>query len=163
MRQGFGGGIPGGHLAELLRTLGQELDRDGVDVSGIVQQEAGFLVSGTIEGRYTRKLYGNEELRELSEARRTARSLSTSTDGAADAPVGSALLGAPVITADEQHVGKVKEVRGQFFRVDAGFLQRDFWLSADCVVSAIPGEQVLLEISKASLNQHKRHNPPVGE
>src|SRR4051794_136221 len=36
MRQGLGGGNPGG-LAELMRTLGQEIDREQIDISRIEQ------------------------------------------------------------------------------------------------------------------------------
>jgi len=161
MRQGFGGGSPGGRLEELLRALGQALDRDGMDVSGIVQQDEGFLVSVTVQGRYAPRLYKSEELLALSAERRSARSMSLSGDADGTAAA-NALLGLPVVSSDEQVIGKVKEVRGPFLKIDGGFLQRDFWLSAECVISANPGERVLLHVSKPSLNQHKRHDLPAG-
>src|SRR5438105_4866464 len=61
MRQG-GSGNPAGSLAELLRTLGQELDDQDVDVNMIVQEPDGFLVTGIAGGRYFRELLEISEL-----------------------------------------------------------------------------------------------------
>src|SRR5581483_9535501 len=47
---------PGGSLAEMLRTLGQELDRDQAEVSTITSNRDSFTVSGVAGNRYFRKV-----------------------------------------------------------------------------------------------------------
>jgi hypothetical protein len=66
-------GNPSGSLAELLRTLGQEIDNEEIDVNMIVQEEGGFLVSGVAGGRYVRQLYETEELLSSASQRRIER------------------------------------------------------------------------------------------
>ncbi len=155
MRSGTGGN-PGGSLAELLRTLGQELDLDEVDLSRIAEVDLGWEVSGEGKGKYYRKEFSRTELMELSAQRRAAR------------PTGIALLsrvslGAAVYTKDEHRIGKLKEIRGNFFQIGTPFLQRDYWLPGDCVASAGPDERVLLWVSKGQVDGRKTEgDPPRG-
>ena len=72
MRQ-VGAGNPVGSLAELLRTLGQELDDEDIDVNMIVQEFDGFLVTGIAGDRYFRQLYERSELLAAAERRRVER------------------------------------------------------------------------------------------
>jgi hypothetical protein len=72
MRQG-GAGNPAGSLAELLRTLGQELDERDIDVNMIVQEPDGFLVTGIDGGRYFRQLFETSELLAAADRRRIER------------------------------------------------------------------------------------------
>jgi hypothetical protein len=81
MRQG-GAGNPAGSLAELLRTLGQELDTEDIDVNMIVQEADGFRVTGIAGGSYFRQLFETSELLAAAERRRVER-------GQAGAPASS--------------------------------------------------------------------------
>jgi len=72
MRKG-GLGNPSGSLAELLRTLGQELDGRDVDINTIVQEPDGFRVSGVADGRYMRELYETDQLLLVANQRRVDR------------------------------------------------------------------------------------------
>ncbi len=72
MRQG-GVGNPAGSLAELLRTLGQELDRHQVDINTIVQEPGGFRVSGVKGGRYYRELFNTGDLLMAAKRQRVTR------------------------------------------------------------------------------------------
>jgi hypothetical protein len=65
---------PGGSTAEMLRTLGQELDSQSVDVALITEERGIYRVSGQAFGRYFRKDYSEAELLGLSARRRTDRS-----------------------------------------------------------------------------------------
>jgi len=73
LRKGGGTGSPGGKLDELLRTLGQELARDNIELSTVVQERDGLRVSGIAGGRYFRRLYGTTELLSESRKRRMER------------------------------------------------------------------------------------------
>lgn len=66
---------------------------------------------------------------------------------------------APVYTRDGQKIGKVAEVRGGALKVQTGLLQRDFWLPADSVSSAVSGDRVMLAHDKAELPQYKVSEP----
>jgi hypothetical protein len=59
-----------GEREELLRTLGQELDRGGVDLKGIVEVEddAGVQVRGRLHGDDVLRIYSWETLRHISES-----------------------------------------------------------------------------------------------
>jgi len=72
MRKG-GSGNPAGSLAELLRTLGQQLDANAIDINTIVQEPDGFRVSGVADGRYFRELYETEQLLAIANKRRIGR------------------------------------------------------------------------------------------
>ena len=69
-------------------------------------------------------------------------------------------VGVPVYTDDEHKLGSVKEIQGRYFKVGTGLLQRDYWLPADCVESAVAGEAVILPFSKDQIDQYKLANAP---
>lgn len=69
----------------------------------------------------------------------------------------SVAIGAPVRTADGKELGKVKEVIGGCFKVDAP-MQPDYWLAADCVTSN-SGEAVNLKFDRNELEGAKQEGP----
>ena len=69
-------------------------------------------------------------------------------------------VGVPVYTDDEQKLGTVKEKQGRYFKVGTGLLQRDYWLPAECIESAVAGEAVMLPFSKDRLDTYKLANVP---
>jgi len=77
------------------------------------------------------------------------------------APILRVTAGSPIYTRDDQKIGKVKEVRGQYFKVETGLFQRDYWLSAESVESAVPNEVVTLAVGKAELDAYKVAAPPA--
>lgn len=68
-----GAGPVGGEKAELLRTLGQELDTQGIEANGIVEEGDGFRVSGVADRRYVNLHFTFFDLRSLSAAHRAER------------------------------------------------------------------------------------------
>ena len=80
------------------------------------------------------------------------------------APTGDPFMrltkGVAVYTDDEQKLGTVKEIQGRYFKVGTGLLQKDFWLPAECVESAVAGEPVMLPFSKTQVDQYKLTNAP---
>ena len=64
-------------------------------------------------------------------------------------------VGAPVVTADDEKIGSVKEVRPSAFKVDTGLFHRDIWLPAYTVAEAVPDQMVTLTVDKAQLPEHK--------
>ena len=66
-------GNPVGALAEMLRTLGQELDGKQVEVTTITREAGGFRVSGLVAGKYFRELYPTGSLLMNSKRRRVGR------------------------------------------------------------------------------------------
>jgi len=66
---------------------------------------------------------------------------------------GTPTVGARVITADRQDLGKVKEISGDCFKVDAP-LQQDYWLGSNCIASS-PGNEVRLSFIKDTLGSMK--------
>jgi hypothetical protein len=150
-------GSPGGTLAELLRTLGQELDQDGLQASGIVQEPAGFRVSGVADRRYFSRFYETSELQEASAQRRSARASTGDQGFGSLAHIIEAWQGLPVYTQDEQRLGTVAEVHGQQLKVRTGLLQRDYWLPISCIGAMVPGERLVLGFLKADLALQKCH------
>jgi hypothetical protein len=71
--RGAWSGPPLGERAELMRTLGQDLDVLGVQVNSIAERDDGYQVTGTRSRVYFNHLFLNEELRQESEERRRAR------------------------------------------------------------------------------------------
>ena len=67
--------------------------------------------------------------------------------------------GVPVFAADDQPIGHVKEVRGQYFKVDAP-MEHDFWLTSDLVTLA-SRHQVLLRCDSAAVDRFKQDSPPA--
>jgi CRP-like cAMP-binding protein len=85
LRKGSTDGTPSGALAEIFRTIGQELDDEGIEVTGIFQEEGGFRVSGIRSGIYQTSLWYLSDIHELSEQRRATRAnpRADQADGAA--------------------------------------------------------------------------------
>jgi hypothetical protein len=65
--------------------------------------------------------------------------------------------GASVTTSDGENVGRVSEISGSFFKVNAP-LRRDFWLSLEYATLTLP-EEVQLEFGKKELDDHKLAEP----
>jgi hypothetical protein len=147
---------PFGELAELLRTLGQELDAAGIEPSAIVQDSLGFRVTGVANGTYYSEHYASSELREASEQRRAQRG------GAAGPQMDGFLhdmVGLPVVTQDHQTIGKIAAVQGKCFKVHAGLLQRDYWISATAISSLTPGQGLSVQFARRELDKYKLNNP----
>ena len=68
-----------GPRAEILRTLGQELDEAHMEVQGIIEEEGGYRVSGTADRRYVNHLYTLAELQVNSQDRRVLRLVPSDT------------------------------------------------------------------------------------
>ena len=66
-------------------------------------------------------------------------------------------LGAHVFTLDGDDLGKVKEVYGEFFKVDAS-MQPDYWLRTSCIRTASSG-RVDLSFDKDHLGDFKVSDP----
>jgi len=66
-------------------------------------------------------------------------------------------LGAPVRTMDGEHLGTVKEVAGQQFKVDARY-SRDYWLSLT-LVSEASAERVIVGCDASALDDFKLDGP----
>jgi hypothetical protein len=68
-----------------------------------------------------------------------------------------ATVGARVLTADGDELGKVKEVAGSCFKVDAS-MQPDYWLGSDAISSTAGGD-VRLSIAKSQVGDAKVDGP----
>lgn len=62
-------------------------------------------------------------------------------------------IGSRVITSDGEQLGRVKDVHGECFKVDAP-LQADYWLAADSIATTLAGE-VMLTFSRDDLGKAK--------
>ena len=69
-------------------------------------------------------------------------------------------VGTPIYTPEGERLGKVKEIHGRYFKVETSLFQRDYWLGADSVAEAVPGEEVLLNLDKAEVATHKQTGTP---
>jgi hypothetical protein len=67
------------------------------------------------------------------------------------------IVGARVVTADSDELGKVKEVVGSCFKVDAS-MQPDYWLGTDTIASTTTTE-VRLSIAKDRVGDAKVDGP----
>lgn len=67
------------------------------------------------------------------------------------------LVGSPIYDQSGDQLGKVKEVRGRYFKVDAR-MQPDYWLTTACVGSA-SGGRVTLTVDKDRLDEYKTAGP----
>jgi len=161
MRRGGGGAsTDSGSLTELMRTLGQQLDRDQIEMNSIYQEPDGFRVSGIRQGRYRTGLCYTSELLETSAERRTARGTGVDVPLVRADPFEQVVLGGPVFTRDNQRLGRLSEVRGRYFRVEPGFLQRPYWLAAETVGSAAADEPVILSINKVDVFERRLKELP---
>jgi len=75
------------------------------------------------------------------------------------APILRVTVGTPIYTQDGAKLGKVKEVRGQAFKIETGLLQRDYWLPAASVSEAVPDVAVTLNVEKNQIGTHKIDEP----
>ena len=75
------------------------------------------------------------------------------------APILRVTVGTPVYAQDGPKVGKVKEIRGQAFKIETGLFQRDYWLAAESVASASPDMAVTLGVDKGQIDTHKVSEP----
>ncbi len=71
--------------ADLLRTLGEELDARGLSYNGIAERDEEFVVSGIEDGRYVTWSYPHEDLRALNGQRQPQRA-APAADPAAPEP-----------------------------------------------------------------------------
>jgi hypothetical protein len=67
------------------------------------------------------------------------------------------IAGAEVRTADEQSLGKVAEIRANYFKIDAA-MAPDYWLPVSNVSSTIDGV-VYLTFAKGALDDYKVDRP----
>ncbi|MSQ24182.1 MAG: PRC-barrel domain containing protein [Chloroflexi bacterium] len=67
--------------------------------------------------------------------------------------------GMPVYTQDGQKIGKVSEVRGRIFKVETGLFQKDYWLPAESISTAVPGDAVMLTVGKTEMASRKVDGP----
>jgi hypothetical protein len=70
---------------------------------------------------------------------------------------GIPVVGTKVVTMDGDELGKVKEISGDCFKVDAR-LQPDYWLGVDTIETTLPGE-VRLRFTKGGLGDAKQEGP----
>jgi hypothetical protein len=70
---------------------------------------------------------------------------------------GTPAIGSRVLTADGDELGKVKEISGNCFKVDAR-MQPDYWLATDCIASG-SGSDVKLSFTKDNLGDAKQDGP----
>ena len=75
------------------------------------------------------------------------------------APILRVTVGTPVYTQDGSKVGKVKEVRGQAFKVETGLFSKDYWLSGESVAAASPDVAVTLAVDKGQVDRSKIEEP----
>lgn len=64
-------------------------------------------------------------------------------------------VGSTVQTADGKNIGAIAELKGRFFRIKTGRFQRDYWLRADSVRAAAPGQPVILNVPNEQLEAIK--------
>jgi hypothetical protein len=157
------GGVPGAtsveSLAELFRTLGQELDDAGIEMTAVNQVPGGFRVSGIRNGVYETHTVYLAELREASARHRLKRGTGGGRKPQEIDPFLGVRPGLPVTTRDNVAVGKVGDVQGRSFRVKTPLLQRDFWLAGSHVTEASPGRGVRLSLYRSDLDRHKLARP----
>jgi hypothetical protein len=69
-------------------------------------------------------------------------------------------IGTPIYTPDGVRLGKVKAIQARYFKVETSLFQRDYWLGADTVAQAVPGEEVLLKLDKTQVATQKQTGVP---
>jgi hypothetical protein len=77
------------------------------------------------------------------------------------APILRVTIGAPVYSADDRKLGKVKEIDRGFFKVETGLFQRDYWLHGDLVKEAVPEHSVHLTVTNDEMEPHKLRDLPT--
>ena len=76
------------------------------------------------------------------------------------APILRVTVGSPVFTADDHKIGKVKEKRGDYIKIETGLFQRDYWLPASTIGAAVPDQSVTLTVERGQLDSHKVQGEP---
>lgn len=69
--------------------------------------------------------------------------------------------GCPVFSSDGEHLGRVKEVSGQQFKVDVP-MGPDYWLDRDGIASVRPGDRLVLRYSRDDVDEVKMDGPRSG-
>jgi len=149
---------PVGSLVELLRTIGQDLDQQHVELSGIVRDADSFRVSGVAGGKHFSARYPTKELVTIAAERRASRGRAGPTqatpppppkkDAKSDSFLG-VMVGSPVYSEDHELLGTVKEIRGRHFLVGGGLFKSNHWLPAESVGSiGRAGEVILWPVGK---------------
>jgi hypothetical protein len=159
LRTGGAGAARAGALAELLRTLGQELDEAGIEWTAVAQTAEGFRVSGVWHGQYHTQHVFRYELESSSAQRRAARGAGGGRPAEEIDPFVGVSVGAPVVTRDRNRLGKVGAVSGRSLEVKTPVFHRDFWVSDRYVASARPGGPVVLSVAKAELRVAMQNAP----
>ena len=75
------------------------------------------------------------------------------------APILRVTVGTPVYIQDGAKIGKVKEVRGQAFKVETGLFQRDYWLPGESLAEAAPDAAITLAVDKNQIDTKKVDEP----
>jgi len=75
------------------------------------------------------------------------------------APILRVTVGKPLYSQDGAKVGKVKEVRGQAFKVETGLFSKDYWLAGESVAEAAPDLAVTLGVDKGQVDTRKIDEP----
>jgi hypothetical protein len=70
-------------------------------------------------------------------------------------PSSAPSIGADVYTSDGDKLGKVKEVRGAYFKVDAP-MHPDYWLGTECINGAFGSGRVTVVFDKKHIDENKR-------
>src|SRR5438876_825252 len=65
----------------LLGTLGREIDREKIDVASILEEEDGFLVTGSMSGRYQNRSFSYPELQASASRPATTQEPPATTSG----------------------------------------------------------------------------------
>jgi hypothetical protein len=62
---------------------------------------------------------------------------------------------------DGNQIGEIKEIRGDYFKVDAS-MKPDYWLSTECIRGgSVSGDRVMLGIEKDAVGDYKVDNPAL--
>jgi hypothetical protein len=64
-------------------------------------------------------------------------------------------IGADIYTSDGDRLGKVKEVRGAYFKVDAP-MHTDYWLGTECIRGGSSGGRVTVVFDKDHVEDYKQ-------
>src|SRR4029078_849314 len=68
-------------------------------------------------------------------------------------------VGMPIISEDDERIGSVKDIEGNFIKGDA-FMSRDYWLHADYAVRVSDGS-VHMSFPKRDLAAYKMNSPAL--
>ena len=75
------------------------------------------------------------------------------------APILRVTVDTPVYGQDGEKLGKVKEVRGNAFKIETGLFQKDYWLPGNCIAEAAPDVAVTLIVPKDQVDNQKIEEP----